>query len=306
VRSGGGIRAALVAGLLGSLLVAAAPAQAAQKKPPPKLELSVKAPRQVALLKKVTVRGSYSHGSPKAKVVVTVSAGGRRLFAKKLDPGGKNGSFGFPILVNACCKYVVEARAEQRRVGDSFRVRVPRSLGSRAATALYNERLRDRGFHVGAAGGRVTLGTRLATKAFRKVNGMGRSSRYHPAIFRKLLRGDGAFQPRVTRGRHVEVDISRQVMSLIQGGRPRHTFHVSTGTSATPTIRGSFRFYRKEAGYNSKHMYYSVYFRGGYATHGYNPVPDFPASHGCVRNPIPFSRFIYNWVEIGMPVYVYR
>ena len=52
-------------------------------------------------------------------------------------------------------------------------------------------------------------------------------------------------------------------------------------------------------------MYFSVYFLGGYATHGYNPVPNYPASHGCVRNPIPFSRFIYNWVEIGMPIHVY-
>jgi len=95
------------------------------------------------------------------------------------------------------------------------------------------------------------------------------------------------------------------VMSLIEGDRPVHTFHVSTGAPATPTIRGKFRFYMRQAGYNAKRMYYSVYFRGGYATHGYASVPNYNASHGCVRNPIPFSRFIYNWVEIGMPIYVY-
>ena len=94
-------------------------------------------------------------------------------------------------------------------------------------------------------------------------------------------------------------------MSLIQGDTPVHTFHVSTGTSATPTVRGKFRFYMKQAGYNAKRMYFSVYFIRGYATHGYNPVPNYNASHGCVRNPIPFSRFIYNWVQIGMPIYVY-
>ena len=52
-------------------------------------------------------------------------------------------------------------------------------------------------------------------------------------------------------------------------------------------------------------MYYSVYFRGGYATHGYHSVPSYPASHGCVRNPISQSVFIYNWVRLGMSVYVY-
>ncbi|MGZ5362281.1 MAG: L,D-transpeptidase, partial [Solirubrobacterales bacterium] len=148
--------------------------------------------------------------------------------------------------------------------------------------------------------------TRLATKAFRKTNNMARSEAYRPSIFRALLEGKGAFQPRYDDGRHVEVDISRQVMSLIEGGEPVHTFHVSTGAPATPTIRGRFSFYMKQAGYNSKRMYYSVYFRGGYATHGYNPVPNYNASHGCVRNPINFSRFIYNWVAIGMPIYVYE
>jgi lipoprotein-anchoring transpeptidase ErfK/SrfK len=62
----------------------------------------------------------------------------------------------------------------------------------------------------------------------------------------------------------------------------------------------------KTPGYNSHGMYYSVYFIRGYATHGYNPVPMHEAaSHGCVRNPIPFSRYIYNWIHIGDPIHVY-
>ena len=44
-------------------------------------------------------------------------------------------------------------------------------------------------------------------------------------------------------------------------------------------------------------MYYSVYWHGGYAIHGYHSVPPYPASHGCVRNPIPESIFIYDWVK---------
>jgi len=106
-------------------------------------------------------------------------------------------------------------------------------------------------------------------------------------------------------GRHVEVSLRRQVMALIEGGRAKYVFHISSGAPGTPTIRGKFHFFRREPGYNNKHMYYSVYFRGGYATHGYNPVPMYPASHGCLRNPIPNSRFIYNWVRLGMPIFVY-
>ena len=50
---------------------------------------------------------------------------------------------------------------------------------------------------------------------------------------------------------------------------------------------GKYRFYRKSPGYNAKGMYYSSYFVGGYAIHGFDPVPTYPASHGCLRIPDP-------------------
>ena len=49
----------------------------------------------------------------------------------------------------------------------------------------------------------------------------------------------------------------------------------------------------------------SSYFIGGYAIHGYVSVPTFPASHGCVRVPIPNARSIYDWLRIGDRVDVY-
>ena len=48
-------------------------------------------------------------------------------------------------------------------------------------------------------------------------------------------------------------------------------------------MTGHFTFIRQEPGYNSHGMYYSFYFYGGYAVHGYESVPDYPASHGCIR-----------------------
>jgi lipoprotein-anchoring transpeptidase ErfK/SrfK len=268
------------------------------------ITVAVKGPSRVALLKKLEVTGQLTNPLPNDNVQITVTASGRELFTKKLAAKG-DGSFSMPLTVDACCRYVVTAENGAKRASDSFNVLVPKKLGKGGITALYNSSLQEQGFHTGTKGGSVTIGTRLATKAFRKTNGMARSEAYAPGIFRELLQGKGAFEPRYNDGRHVEVDISRQVMSLIEGDTPVHTFHVSTGAGATPTIRGRFTFYLRQAGYNAKRMYFSVYFRGGYATHGYNPVPNYNASHGCVRNPIPFSRFIYNWVQIGMPIYVY-
>ncbi len=268
------------------------------------ITVDVDAPKQANLLDKLQIKGTVANPAPTDQVTLTVSASDREIFVKKLSPSG-DGSFSEPLVVNACCGYVISAETGGFTANDGFQVQVPKKLGKGPLTSFFNESLQNAGFHTGTKGSRVTEGTRLAIKAFRKVNGMGRSEAYNPSIFRTLLQGGGVFQPQFDDGRHVEVDISKQVMSLIDGDVPVHTFHVSTGAGGTPTIRGNFRFYMRQAGYNSKRMYFSVYFHGGYATHGYNPVPNHPASHGCIRNPIPFSRFIYNWVDIGMPIHVY-
>lgn len=287
----------------------ALPAGAAEAKKPASaaatgLSLSIKGKPRAGLLSTVVVDGFAANALTGEPIEVAVSASGRQLFRKTVHAKA-GGSFEVPIVVRACCRYLVEAVAGAATASTGFTVGVPRKLGKGGITALFNRSLQARGFHTGTGGRRVTLGTRLAIKAFRKTNGMGRSMKYRRSVFRKLLKGRGAFNPRYTDGRHVEVDLSRQVMSLIEGDTPKHTFHISSGAASTPTIRGKYTFYRREAGYNNVRMYYSVYFQGGYAIHGYSGVPNYPASHGCVRNPIPFSRFIYNWVNIGMPIYVY-
>jgi hypothetical protein len=267
--------------------------------------LSLDGPKRPGLTDKVVASGQVP-GFAGEQVTLEVTASGRKVVSKKIAPK-PNGSFAEPFFVNACCAYSVTAGiGDKASAPQRFTVRVPRHVSKGAMAKLFNRSLQAQGFHTGTRGPRVTSGTHLAIKAFRKVNGMSWSEAYSPAIFRTLLLGKGAFQPRFSDGKHVEVDISRQVMALVQGDRAVHTFHVSTGTGGTPTVTGNYRFYLKQPGYNSKRMYYSVYFIGGYATHGYSSVPNYNASHGCVRNPIQFSRFIYNWIDLGDPMHTYR
>jgi len=302
----GGIRAAVLIVLAAALVAVPATATAAPAKPAASgISVDVDAPKRVQLLSKLQVSGTVANPAPNETVKITVTASEREVLKDEVSPGA-DGRFSMPLVVDACCGYVVTASAGGATASDGFNVSVPRKLGKGKLTRLFNTSLQSLGFHTGTKGSRVTSGTRLAIKAFRKTNGMPRNERYSREIFRLLLQDRGAFPVQHPKdGRHVEVDISRQVMALIEGDRPVHTFHVATGTGGTPTVRGSFRFYRKEPGYNSKRMYYSVYFIGGYATHGYSSVPNRRASHGCVRNPIQFSRFIYNWIDIGMPIHVY-
>ncbi|GIK76526.1 MAG: hypothetical protein BroJett022_02160 [Actinomycetes bacterium] len=190
----------------------------------------------------------------------------------------------------------------------NFRLRYPSlnkgDRGSSAATL--NDLLNELGF-VSSRGSRYSSATGRAVLAYRKVNNMARKEKATGSIFKKLAKGKGGFKlEHPGAGKHVEADLSRQVMVLANNGEVDEIYTISSGAPATPTIRGKFRFYRKDAGYNSLGMYYSVYFIRGYATHGYHSVPTYPASHGCLRNPIPDSVHIYNWIDIGDPIYVYK
>jgi lipoprotein-anchoring transpeptidase ErfK/SrfK len=298
----GGLFIALVTAVA-ALAIPAASASAATG--PPSLDLN--GPKSPGLLDKVNAVGQVPGAVPGEQVTVTVQAS-RRTVEKKQIAVGADGKFSFPFAVDSCCNYEVTATSGGKSSAPKrFSVRVPKHLRKGPITRLYNDSLVRQGYYVGRnASSRFTLGSRLATAAFRKVNNMARNMQYKASIFRKLLMGRGPFQPRYHSGHHVEVDISRQVMALINGDDVVATFHVSTGKSSTPTVRGTFHFYRKEPGTNSHGMYMSVYFIRGYATHGYPSVPMHEAaSHGCVRNPIPFSLYIYNWIHLGDAIHVY-
>ena len=152
--------------------------------------------------------------------------------------------------------------------------------------------------------------TANAVNAFRKTNGMGRDGYAAKSVYAMVLRHQGAYKLRYPRsgrnGKHVEFDWSRQVLVLAQRGRPYRVYHTSSGAPVTPTVFGSYRFYSQDPGTNSKGMVHSSYFIGGYAIHGYPSVPNYPASHGCLRVPIPNAWSIFNWIDIGDPIYTYR
>jgi hypothetical protein len=148
--------------------------------------------------------------------------------------------------------------------------------------------------------------TGRAVLAFRKVTGMARTNNASSEVFKALAKGRGHFRLRhPEHGKHVEADLSRQVIALARGGKVERIYPISSGKPSTPTVIGSFRVYTKSPGYNAKGMYFSNYFIRGYAIHGYASVPVFAASHGCLRVPIPDAISIYNWLRVGNIVDVY-
>jgi L,D-transpeptidase catalytic domain len=257
-----------------------------------------------------TAAGALSPFAPGERVRVQFARGGRVISGRQVTVNAADGTFRLrsPRLIEpGRCRVRVRTPAGAEASSERFRLRFPslaRGDRGRAVRTLHR-RLRRLGYPAPKRG-RFTDATARAVLAFRKVNRMAWTRRASPEVLTRLLRGRGAFRLRHPRaGRHVEVDLERQVMVLAARGRARHTFHISSGAPSTPSDRGRFRFHRRVPGYNRLGMLDSVHYNRGEAIHGFRSVPRYPASHGCIRSPIPDARFIYGWVRLGMSIYVY-
>ncbi len=149
--------------------------------------------------------------------------------------------------------------------------------------------------------------TALALNAYHRLLGWGEGNTgADPHTIADLLNGTGAFHVRYPGdGKHVEGNLTNQTLALIYGSRVYRIYPISSGKPSTPTVLGRYRVYSQVPGYLPDGMYFSNFFTGGYAIHGYNPAPDYPASHGCMRVPIVDAVSIYEWLRIGDRVDVY-
>lgn len=109
-------------------------------------------------------------------------------------------------------------------------------------------------------------------------------------------------------GRRIEIHRDRGVLFMLDGNTVVRVIHTSTGAyGATPA--GTYRVYRKERlSWSipfSVWMPYASYFVGGIAMHEYPHVPEYPASHGCVRLPAGEAERVYRFAGVGTPVHVF-
>jgi hypothetical protein len=174
------------------------------------------------------------------------------------------------------------------------------TLGSGGRTVLVMQRLLRASGYVPGRPGLYDARTGRAVLAFRKMSGLARVESAPYAVLRRIVAGGGRFKVRFPhQGRHAEGDLTHQVLALINGTKVERLYPISSGKPSTPTVLGTFRIYQRTPGYLPDGMYYSSFFTGGYAIHGYDPSPVYPASHGCMRTPIPDAVSIYNWLAMG-------
>lgn len=266
---------------------------------------------------KVPVVGTVTPFAAGQHVAVTFYLNGHKLFTRNvaLQRGkGEGGKFKASILVRRDGKYAASAKhvATAALGGDgtvrkSWRVSFPALHPGQCDPVVkgFKRALAKMGYVAG--GGRCFDGrTGREVLAYRKVNGMARTERAGRGLVEDVFGGRGGYRVRYPgAGEHAEVSLSKQVLVLAKGRKPFAIYPVSTGKPSTPTVTGHYTFYLRQPGYNSKGMYYSFYWHNGYAVHGYAEVPNYPASHGCVRTFIADQPRIYYQLEYGESIFVF-
>ncbi len=269
------------------------------------------------IFSKVPVFGTLAPYVPGQKVQVDFFLDGKPLVSKKVKVsrgGGNFGKFRASVVVREDGRYTVSAthKANRELGGDStvrkpWRVSFPALRQGQCGKAVigFKKALREMGYIANSGpcyGGKTARGV----LAYRKVNDMSRSMRSGAALVKAVYAGKGAYKVRYPKaGKHVEVPLSKQVLVFAEGGKPVAIYPISSGTSATPTVKGRFEFIRTEPGYNNLGMYYSFYFYRGYAIHGYKSVPNYPASHGCLRTFIADQPEIYERISFGEDIFIW-
>jgi hypothetical protein len=195
---------------------------------------------------------------------------------------------------------------------------VDRSPLTRDEVRRAERRLAEIGYWVGPVDGVLDPVSRQAVVAFQKVSGRKATGRLTRADLAALDRAVPPL-PRETGTAHVEVDLARQVLFLVDAqGRVGNILPVSTGTGkpfrsagysgVADTPCGHLEVFTKLSGWKKSplgEMYNPLYVVGGIAIHGSLDVPPHPASHGCIRVPMFASHRLPAMVPLKTPVLVY-
>jgi N-acetylmuramoyl-L-alanine amidase len=268
---------------------------------------------EARLFDEVVVRGTVEPARPGGRVDVALIANGRVVQERRVEIGSAGG---FETRLRVMTPGTIRARASFATddllrgtavtAGDTTPLPSLRSGSRGMFVELLEERLVELNYRLaGANDGVYDFRTADAIVAFHKVQRTSRVFSVSTATWRALADPIRPRPRRDWRGFHIEVDQTRQVLYTIRDGEVTNILHVSTGANGA-TRDGSFRVYRKLAGYSANRLYYPSYFDGLRALHGWTEVPTYPASHGCVRIPYWNAIWTYRQADFGTRVVVYH
>ncbi len=250
-------------------------------------------------------------------VTVQARLGGRVVNTERVSPtASRNRTYGhFRVAIASPGSGALVISVRHRATREMGAFHATRAVGVLDASAgfgssgrfvaLIQQRLAALHFYIPQTGV-YDQGTGLALDAYHRLLRWGTSQSLDGRTVSFLLDGFGSFPVRFPgHGRHAEGSLALQLLALVDGSRVDAIYPISSGKPSTPTILGDFHVYSKVPGYLPDGMYDSNFFISGYAIHGYDPAPDYPASHGCMRLPLSDAPSVYGWLGIGDWVDVY-
>ncbi|NNG35383.1 murein L,D-transpeptidase [Nakamurella sp. DB0629] len=194
------------------------------------------------------------------------------------------------------------------------------------------QQLLDLGYWLETADGNYGQTTQQAVMAYQKAAGIPADGVAGPQTL-EAIKQQVQPQPRTTSGDAIEIDLPKQLIYIVQGGELKYTINTSTGTgqpytqevevdnpdgtttkevvsdvAITPT--GEYQIQRGIDGMRKSKLgklWRPRYFYEGWAIHGAEYIPNYPASHGCARMSNAAIDFIWanDLAPIGMKVWVY-
>jgi lipoprotein-anchoring transpeptidase ErfK/SrfK len=180
------------------------------------------------------------------------------------------------------------------------------------------QRLADLGYWTGPVDGVLDGASKHALIAFQKMEERKRTGILTTAELEALRAASGP-APRDNSYAHIEVDLKRQVLLIVDAeGKVTRVLPVCTGNeqfyiedgrrNRAHTPRGRFTVTRKINGWRRSKLgllYYPSYIFNGVAIHGSPSMMTYPASHGCIRIPMFAAKELSEMAPVGTVVVVY-
>ncbi len=182
-------------------------------------------------------------------------------------------------------------------------------------------RLAMLGTYAGPISGEYDQQTAYAVRAFHAYVGLAPTYSFDPSDWSVLeaVPTDPGIPDRWNEPDRVEVDVGRQLLFVVREGEVTAIVPVSTGGGYTyysdlrsrhvvaRTPHGDFQLRWHQLGWSCLPTCVYKYwgFTDIYGIHGYPQVPNYPASHGCIRVTTWDSRRIEPLMYVGMPLHVW-
>jgi hypothetical protein len=179
--------------------------------------------------------------------------------------------------------------------------------------------LSELGYWTGPIDGLPDEATQHATLAFQRVANLPATGLLK-SVELSALRRASPIRPRLNGPFHLEVDVSRQIIFMVEpDGRITHALPIATGSGKwfkeggrrrrATTPLGTFTVRRKIEGWRQSPlglMYYPSYIQGGVAIHGSRKLPRHPATFGCIAVPLFAAETMSEHMPVGTVVIVYK